>query len=254
MSEFLEHKLIPVSKFKKMAQDCNIKKEPEQKRSISQIISKYNENEETKAGEGFKQKGPNLYWTLNDETKLPQYSVQTKIDNSFNEYEQILNSNIPEHLKITLMQYYRQKYNNSKLTSLNEDMKDVDIADEIEKVGMETTILKFPTQGKRTLARNILIKLSQMKDFITWDKLGDITNPAIHLDSIKNLKDFISILIFAKHGTSDEIMNVYQIIEPFYSEIASYIVNTRIKKLYTKNNKGSGSMKKSGNVKYMIVH
>lgn len=253
MSEFLEHKLIPVSKFKKMAQDCNIKKEPEIK-SVSQIISKYNDNEETKTGDGlFKEKGANLYWSLNDDTKLPQYSVQAKIDNSFNEYEQILNSNIPEHLKIMLMQYYRQKYNNSKQTSLNENMKDIDVPDETEKIGMETAILKFPTQGKRILARNILIKLSQLKDFISWDKLGDITTPPIHLDSIKNLKDFISVLIFAKQGTSEEVMNVYQIIEPFYSEIASYIVNTRIKKLYNKNNKGAGSVKGTGNVKYMII-
>ena len=266
MSEFIEHKLIPVIKFKKMIQDCNnnnnnnnndsvnnndieMKSDPEIK-SVSQIRSKYNEPD-IRTGEGlFKDKQSNLFWSLNDETKLPKYSIQNKIENSFNEYENILNSDIPSHLKIMLMKYYRQKYDNSKQTPLNEDMG-VDPDDNIEnfKLGMESTILTFRTQEKRNLARNILVKLSQLKDYITWDKTGEITYPQIYLDSVKNLKDFISILIFAKQGSSEEIMNVYQVIEPFYDQIQSYIVNNKLKKLYRKNHKGMGVENISGRVK-----
>ena len=267
MSEFIEHKLIPVIKFKKMIQDCNnnnnnndsvnnndieMKSDPEIK-SVSQIRSKYNEPD-IRTGEGlFKDKQSNLFWSLNDETKLPKYSIQNKIENSFNEYENILNSDIPSHLKIMLMKYYRQKYDNSKQTPLNEDTG-VDPDENIEnfKLGMESTILTFRTQEKRNLARNILVKLSQLKDYITWDKTGEITYPQIYLDSVKNLKDFISILIFAKQGSSEEIMNVYQVIEPFYDQIQSYIVNNKLKKLYRKNNKGMGVENISGRVKKKI--
>ena len=78
MSEFIEHKLIPVIKFKKMIQDCNnnnnnndsvnnndieMKSDPEIK-SVSQIRSKYNEPD-IHTGEGlFKDKQSNLFWSL----------------------------------------------------------------------------------------------------------------------------------------------------------------------------------------------
>ena len=108
--------------------------------------------------------GSDMFWALNDPNTLPRFSKQAKIDRNFNEYQNILNSEIPQHLKIKLLQYFRQKYENSIKTPPHPEGTDKEsgLSPEEQKIVLERTLLTF-TAIKQDDARNMLVRLTEQK-------------------------------------------------------------------------------------------
>ena len=69
-------------------------------------------------------------WIYDDQTTLPKHSQGKKVDESFESYKNLLNNNtIPEHTKIQLLQFLKDKYDDARrpygpLANIDEDDED----------------------------------------------------------------------------------------------------------------------------------
>ena len=134
------YKLVPVKMFEDLTKNCQVP--VENNRSIKSIIEEsesINENSDKyptvslppqmQLGEGRKL-GSAPLWIYEDQTTLPIYSQGKKVDDSFESYKNILNNNtIPEHTKIQLLQFLKDKYDDARrpygpLANIDEDDED----------------------------------------------------------------------------------------------------------------------------------
>ena len=136
-------------------------------------------------GRGGVTDGEKIVWNHDDPTTLPKYSNQHKIASSLDEYESILNSKIPQHLKIKLLDFYKQKYMNSlqnnDIDNTSDD--DSDTEDETNLKNMQTGLHKVlanigstQKKNKRKILWSFLLKILK---FSCGIKTGTLLNPQI---------------------------------------------------------------------------
>ena len=124
----------------------------------------------------------------------PKYSIENKIDSSLTEYESILKSAIPEHLKAKLLSHYRTKYliNRQHAHDAHDDERD-DEDDEVNsededdgdsvdaKKYMDLGVLKvlgdIVSPVKRSMAKHILDIMVTRRRLIRWNRHGIMVKP-----------------------------------------------------------------------------
>ena len=201
-----------------------------------------------------------LTWVHNDPGKLPQYTQQNRLQGSFKNYSDLLHSeDIPLELKIPLMQYYRQRYENSKhergpsqntkgVVNNGEDDDDDDDDDNVgskdgaysdaapsgthygfqAERGVEHTLSNV-TRAKRKDAKKLLKALSKLVNDIRWDHRGMIVKPApTRNSSIVDLKQLINISLYTTRGNAKEITDVSKILLPVYNRVQKLILNKKL--------------------------
>ena len=74
-------------------------------------------------------------WVYEDQGELPNYSQGKKVTDSFEEYTNMLDNNtIPEHIKIQLLQYLKDKYDKARMPcEPSADLDDIDTYDAYDK-------------------------------------------------------------------------------------------------------------------------
>ena len=124
MSDFTTYKLVPVNKFRKMMMLHT------QQNACSHKVGTGDVEPATRAdtmmpvhvGDGAQK----FTWPVSDPSVHPKYSIENKIDSSLTEYESILKSSLPEHLKAKLLSHYRTKYLINKQHAHETDGADAD--------------------------------------------------------------------------------------------------------------------------------
>ena len=161
-----------------------------------------------------------------DARSLPQYSQQTRLQQSFKNYTDLLETNdIPLHLKMPLLEYYNQKFANSKnekrgpiITSSDDEGSDS--GDESNnnthyqfqaERGVAVTLPHF-LKGKWGDAKRILTQLGKHHKHIRWNSLGHITKPVIRRSSVKDLTSLLDILVHKTKGDRDKWADVTKLL------------------------------------------
>ena len=207
----------------------------------------------------------NLTWLYDNKNTLPKYSQQRKIEGNYDNYSEILYSkNIPDKLKLQILNYFRQKYDSSRndreffddgsasddsmsLYSHRTNSQSKQHYDYDAKIAIEH-ILSNVNSAKKTDIKDLSEKLLLLKDYIKWDKKGNLIKPVITGGHIKNLEQLVNILVYSKRGTKKEVMETLQIIKPFYKKIYKFIVNKKLQshiETWNLYNKTSGPERKS---------
>merc|ERR1712074_50012 len=110
----------------------------------------------------------------------PKYSIENKIDSSLTEYESILKSAIPEHLKAKLLSHYRTKYLINRQHAHDADVGDGDDSEDAKKymeLGVHKVLADIPSTVKRGAAKHILDIMLRHRDLITWNRHGVLVKP-----------------------------------------------------------------------------
>ena len=109
-------------------------------------------------------------WPVSDSSVHPKYSIENKIDSSLTEYESILKSALPEHLKAKLLSHYRTKYlinkqhahdderddEDDEVNSEDEDDGDSVDAKKYMDLGVHRVLADIVSPVKRNAAKQIL--------------------------------------------------------------------------------------------------
>ena len=186
-----------------------------------------------------------ITWLYGDETKLPQFSAQSKIGTSLDKYLDILNSkNIPENIKLQLATLYKTKYDRTRRPEMYRD-DDYDLSDENQDdIILGNTqyahysgpqlaialILNNATLGKMPFIRKLATELMKYPRYINWNYKGILTHPTKyrftpHIDIAR----FIDIMITKSEKPTDtEKGIILNIVRPFYQNIKSHVKNTEI--------------------------
>ena len=92
---------------------------------------------------------PHPLWVYEDQTELPNYSQGKKVTDSFEEYTNMSDNNtIPEHIKIQLLQYLKDKYYKAKMPRKPSDKLD-DIDANYDAYDKKNTVyIEFDERGK----------------------------------------------------------------------------------------------------------
>ena len=178
-----------------------------------------------------------------DARSLPQFSQQTRLQQSFKNYTDLLESNdIPLHLKIPLLEYYNQRFANSKnekqgpTSPLSSDDEGSEFGDESNNTthykfqaerGASFTIPQM-TQGKRRDAERILTQLTKFHKHIRWNSQGEIIKPVIGRSSVKDLKSLLEIIIYRNKGNVVQFADVTKILLPILPQIREFIQNKKL--------------------------
>ena len=235
-------KLVPVNMFKDLV--SKTPQLPENNRSINSIIEEnqkdhkkdhlYTSSSSPKFfGEGQNRALPPL-WVYEDQTTLPDYSLGQKVSNAFELYKDILNNNdIPSHLKISLLQHYKDKYDKARLSGDNFDQDMMDDEDDESRLNMNdkpTRIILdgIPLLDKRRNAQEILRVFMNNRSIILWDSQGNFSLPKYIDNSKINLSSLIRILVYSNEGDDEAIEQTINIVKPFYKKIRSFINNKRV--------------------------
>ena len=225
------YKLVPV----KMFEDLIKNKQPpvENERSVKSIIEQSQNNTsndpssqkystsigpQMSVGQGNELSTP--MWVYDNQSILPDYSQGKKVSDSLDAYRNMLdNDSIPEHLKIQLLQYLRDRYDRSRVPH----------TEQVEEEGDPNVILHSilgpMSAHKRTKALNIVKVFLNNSNLINWNSMGEFILP--RYASI-NLRSLIRTLVYANVGSDQDILGVIEIIKPFYKHIRPYIVNRRV--------------------------
>ena len=202
--------------------------------------SRITESQPTTTGYGT----PSVSYLHTDARSLPQFSQQTRLQQSFKNYTDLLELNdIPLHLKIPLLEYYNQRFANSK----NEKQGPTSplSSDEGSEFGdgddsNNTTHYKFQseqgasltipqiTQGKRRDAERILTQLAKFHKHIRWNSQGEIIKPVIGRSSVKDLKSLLEIIIYRNKGNVVQFADVTKILLPILPQIREFIQNRKL--------------------------
>ena len=90
------------------------------------------------------------------------------------------------------------------------------------------------------LANKIASVLLKSSKYIKWDGSGQIIFPK-YINEI-NLFNLLSIIVYARKGSENDIQNIFNIIRPFFRKIEDYIQNRslldKIRGFRNKKNKG----------------
>ena len=168
-------------------------------------------------------------WVYEDQGELPNYSQGKKVTDSFESYTNMLDNNtIPEHIKIQLLQYLKDKYDKARVPrEPSADLDDVDAYyDAYDK--KTQSILNSMTVEKRAKALDIVRVFQNNSNLIRWNSAGDFILPKYVDTSTINLNSLLKTLLYANAGTAREIQSTIDIIEPFYKSIKQNIVNKKI--------------------------
>ena len=205
------------------------------------------ESVDLKTGFGGHGSDNNLMWIHNDAHKLPQFSVQSKIADSYRAYNDILKSKVPDDLKIKLMQFYGDRYNNTRKAPYGgifagHDSDDSESGDTITTVAptqqrrqqgdaltaVSEVIKKTSSKAMKVSVKNLANELIKHDIFFQWDVNGNITFPKSVNTNIINLHKLIRILIYVRSGTMPEHYEISNIIRPFYKKIKPFVRNKSI--------------------------
>lgn len=168
-------------------------------------------------------------WVYEDQGELPNYSQGKKVTDSFEEYRNMLDDNtIPEHIKIQLLQYLKDKYDKARMPrEPSDELDDVDAYyDAYDK--KTQSILNSMTGEKRAKALDIVRVFQNNTNLIRWNSAGDFLLPKYVDTSAINLNSLLKTLLYAGAGSAREIQATIDIIEPFYKSIKHNIVNKKI--------------------------
>ena len=191
----------------------------------------------TNSGHGIKT--PSVSWLHTDPTSLPRFSQQTRLQQSFKNYSDLLESkDIPLHLKIPLLEYYNQRYVNSKNekqgpseVSSGEESDNDNTATHYKfqsEQGVSSTLPQIK-QAKRIYAQQILTQLSKYHKHIRWDSQGEITKPVLGKNnSVNDLKSLLEIIIYRNKGNLSHFGEVSKILLPIFSKVREFIQNKKL--------------------------
>ena len=191
----------------------------------------------TSSGHGVK--APSVSWLHTDPTSLPRFSQQTRLQQSFKNYSDLLESkDIPLHLKIPLLEYYNQRYVNSKNekqgpseVSSGEESDNDNTATHYKfqsEQGVSSTLPQIK-QAKRIYAQQILTQLSKYHKHIRWDSQGEITKPVLGKNnSVNDLKSLLEIIIYRNKGNLSHFGEVSKILLPIFSKVREFIQNKKL--------------------------
>ena len=213
---------------------------------IPSVEQQLKENVKT-YGEGAKTKN-NLAWLYQDDTKLPQFSTQSKIESSLDDYLNILNSkDIPNDMKVKLATFYKQKYDRSRKPDVFKDDDYYDDEDEnFDDINIGNTalatysgpelavaiILSKTNVTKIPLIKKLSTELMKHTKYINWNYKGIITHPEQYRNTQHiNLGRMLNIMVSkTEKATPTEFAIITNIIRPFYLDIKSHIKNSEIQK------------------------
>ena len=189
---------------------------------------------EISAGMGQSRPKNHLQWIYSDDSKLPEYSKQTKIGDSFDQYKEILNADIPDPMKIKLMHIFKDKYDNYRREKhFDEDNYDsddfMDLEDDIldrqqreekaRKHAIYDILMKVPASKIKTV-KGLADDLLKNTDQINWNSRGVITKPLKYKDSAHlNMAKLLNIISSKALGTPAEMVIVKDIIKTIYKNI-----------------------------------
>ena len=188
----------------------------------------------------------NITWIYDDQTKLPQFSAQSKIGTSLDKYLDILNSkNIPENIKLQLATLYKTKYDRTRKPEIYRDEDYDDPSEEDQNdINLGNTqyahysgpqlaialILSNATLGKMPFIKKLAAELMKYPGFINWNYKGILTHPpkyrfTPHIDIAR----FIDIMVTKSEKPTDtEKGIILNIVRPFYQKIKSHVKNTEL--------------------------
>ena len=191
----------------------------------------------------------NLTWIYDDETKLPQFSAQSKIETLLDKYLDVLNSkNIPENIKLKLATLFKTRYDRTRKPELYRD-DDYDQSDENQDdINLGNTqyahysgpqlaialILSNASLVKLPLIRKFAAELMKHTRYINWNYKGILTHPdkyrfSPHIDIAR----FIDIIISKDEKPTDtEKSIILNIVRPFYRDIKPHVKNTVIRQTF----------------------
>ena len=186
-----------------------------------------------------------------DARSLPQFSQQTRLQQSFKNYTDLLESNdIPLHLKIPLLEYYNQRFANSKnekqgpTSPLSSDegseFGDGDDSNNTTHYKFQSeqgVLLTIPqiTHSKRRVAEQILTQLTKFHKHIRWNSQGEIIKPVLGRSSVNDLKSLLEIIIYRNKGNVVQFADVTKILLPILPQIREFIQNRKLLS-YMENN------------------
>ena len=242
MTDYETFKLVPLHSFKKLIEQSGNGGEESiaagvHDSSPSQAMSESHIH----AGEGGgAEDSQKIVWNHENSNTLPKYSNKQKIATSLDEYEAILNSKIPQHLKVKLLDFYRQKYMNSMQNVEADNSSDYSSDDDDGiggnhksntrnmEVALHRVLSNIRSTEKRDQAKSIMEFFIKNRKIVTWDKNGNIVKPSNISQSISTVGDFINILIYRNKGTLAEISTVVNTVKPIIKQISPFISNKKI--------------------------
>ena len=264
-THFKQYKLVPLNQYEDLVANSKLKQvevagstktdegsvETDNKiRSISGIQEKAsmmesNDHDVTKGfGRGGGGKPDNLMWLFDDDSKLPQFSRQSRLADSFEQYKNVLHAtNIPDHVKIKLMQLYKDRYDsyrNDKMVDDDDYDSDTYVDDGLANATQRDGLARkkaisdilFATPDLRVRKVKVLGNaLLDNTDYINWNSKGDFTYPAKYKHSKHlNLFKLLTIATSKASGTPTEMNIILDIIRPFYQNIKGLVKNDEILK------------------------
>ena len=235
------YKLVPVKMFEDIMKGHTA---VEANRSIKSIIEdsenkdtepKYSTSVKPQTSTGGAQATP--LWVYEDQNTLPNYSQAKKVTDTFESYKNVLDNNsIPDHIKVQLLQYLKDKYN--KTRGAFDPSEDDD--DDEDNTGVNAdpnydghnrllrSIMDAMGPEKKNKAKSIISFFLSNNNVIRWNSEGEFTLPKYVNTSIINLGSLMRILLYANLGTEREVEEVIHVVRPFYKSIKDFIVNKRI--------------------------
>ena len=188
-------------------------------------------------------KAPSVSWLHTDPSSLPRFSQQTRLQQSFKNYSDLLESkDIPLHLKIPLLEYYNQRYVNSKNEKQGpEESSSGDEESDRDNDNTTATHYKFQSEqgvsstlpqikpAKRIYAQQILTQLSKYHKHVRWDSQGEITKPVLGKNnSVNDLKSLLEIIIYRNRGNLSHFGEVSKILTPIFTKVRGFIQNKKL--------------------------
>ena len=241
------YKLVPVKMFEDILKNTHTSVDAN--RSIKSIIedSENNNNIQNKDTEpkystsinpqtstGGAQSTP--LWVYEDQNTLPNYSQAKKVTDTFESYKNVLDNNsIPDHIKVQLLQYLKDKYDKTRTA-----FEPSEVDDDDDEAGdyvdpnydghnrLLQSIITDMGREKKNKAKSIISFFLSNNNVIKWNSEGEFTLPKYADTSIINLASLMRILLYSNVGTEREIEEVIHIIRPFYKSIKDFIVNKKI--------------------------
>ena len=175
--------------------------------------------------------GTTPLWIYDEQHTLPQYSKANKMVNSFSKYKNILKADMPENLKLTLKQYYNDKYNRSRES--NNDLNTFDSDEENIQTTPQQAMNNYVDMqignSKKKLAAKVGEIMLNYPNHIRWDQTGRLTHPKFINTNVINLHILMSILIYVVREKEEQLQEVYNIIKPFYKKLLPFIKNKKVK-------------------------
>merc|ERR1712215_380141 len=112
-------------------------------------------------------------WVYQDQSILPNYSQGKKVTDSFESYKNMLdNDTVPEHIKIQLLQFLRDKYDKTRSSYDTVEIEEESNYDDYDKI-LHATLDPMSTD-KRRRALDIVTVFRNNSNLIRWNPRGGI--------------------------------------------------------------------------------